>query len=90
MAHVLTHYNTTACCLPCSPTEVKARMASQQFNLQQLSNLLWSLAILECCDTELWTSCIDQVGQGRCTALRRALKGVLVVAAFNSHAVCSG
>lgn len=42
--------------------EVKERMPKQQFNLQQLSNLLWSLAIAECCDPQVWADCIGQVG----------------------------
>lgn len=42
--------------------EVKERMPKQQFNLQQLSNLLWSLAIAECCDPQVWADCISQVG----------------------------
>ena len=35
-------------------------MADTQFNAQQLSNLLWSLAIMECCDRQVWDGCMAQ------------------------------
>ena len=42
--------------------EIKSRLQETQFNLQQLSNLLWSLAIAQQCDRQVWDRCIEQVG----------------------------
>jgi hypothetical protein len=39
-------------------------MAHTQFSVQQICNLLWSLAIAELCDRAIWDSCMQQVGQG--------------------------
>lgn len=39
-------------------------MADAQFNVQQLSNLLWSLAIAELCDRDMWDRCLEQVRGG--------------------------
>lgn len=39
-------------------------MGEAQLNVQQLCNLMWSLAIAEECDQELWDACLEQVGLG--------------------------
>lgn len=62
------HQPGAAHCLPNDPAaaEVKARMGAAQFNVQQVANLLWSMAISGRCDREAWRLSLGQVGQHYC------------------------
>ncbi|PSC74935.1 RAP domain [Micractinium conductrix] len=52
---------STPTLLPTLVKEVKQRMGSCQFNVQQLCNLLWSLAIARCCDRQIWDATLEQL-----------------------------
>ncbi|KAL4443822.1 hypothetical protein ABPG75_011559 [Micractinium tetrahymenae] len=47
--------------LPTVLEEVKARMGAAQFNVQQVANLLWSMAISERCDRDVWRLSLRQL-----------------------------
>lgn len=52
-------------------------MEHEQFNLQTITNLLWSLATAERGELAIWDGCMQQVGRGG-SALQQPCEGSAV------------
>ncbi|GAB4822437.1 hypothetical protein N2152v2_009483 [Parachlorella kessleri] len=55
------HFDQGGGVLPALVAEVRRRLGDTQFNAQQLSNLLWSLAVIEHPDKEVWDKALGQL-----------------------------